>query len=64
MDTAPRPWHPQVGDLVRIKGTALTETVLRINGEREESRYILSVTVKNRSAYWIEELEPVHGAHP
>jgi hypothetical protein len=64
MDTAPRSWSPQVGDLVRVKGTAFTRTVLRTNGWRQDRHYTLSAAVKNRSVYWIEELEPAPIAYP
>jgi hypothetical protein len=37
------PWSPHVGDHVRIKGTRLQGIVQRINGERSERRFVISV---------------------
>jgi hypothetical protein len=64
MSTVSQPWHPLVGALVRIKGTSLTGTVVRINGGREESRFVLSPAVNDRLVYWIEELEPAPAPDP
>ena len=37
------PWPPHIGDRVRIKGTRLDGIVHRINGERTERRFVLTV---------------------
>jgi hypothetical protein len=53
------PWHPGVGDRVRIKGTRLTGTVHHINVDRDEPRFVIPDARPDRSVYWLKELEPI-----
>ena len=68
------PWSPHVGDHVRIKGSMLHGTVHRINGERSERRFVISVhehavsegtdatdsasDAAARTVFWFDEIEP------
>ena len=61
MITSNVPWHPRVGDRVKIKRTGLIETVQRINGrgDGDDDRYVIAGTPTGRAVYWIEEIEAV-----